>query len=76
MQLTSLSLIALLATLASALKFELASAPPGGNRRCVKQYIVKDTLVVGHYEIGPDPHNSQRIDVEIFDDAPIASKYY
>ncbi|KAI9346898.1 emp24/gp25L/p24 family/GOLD-domain-containing protein [Obelidium mucronatum] len=65
-----------LAALALGLKFDLASAPPGGTRRCVKQYITAETLVVGHYEIGPDAHNSQRIDVEIFDDAPIASKYY
>ncbi|KAJ3075760.1 vesicle coat component [Podochytrium sp. JEL0797] len=66
----------LLAASSFALKFELASAPPGGNRRCVKQYILSDTLVVGNYEIGPDNGGAQRIDVEIFDDAPIASKYY
>ncbi|KAJ3242311.1 vesicle coat component [Chytriomyces hyalinus] len=60
----------------AAIKFELPSAPPGGVRRCVKQYIAADTLIVGHYEIGPDQSNMQRVDVEVFDDAAIASKYY
>ncbi|KAJ3289180.1 vesicle coat component [Rhizoclosmatium sp. JEL0117] len=76
MQTSIAFLVVLLSTVATAIKFELTSAPPGGFRRCVKQYITTDTLVVGHYEVGPDPHGSQRIDVEIFDDATIASKYY
>ncbi|KAJ3122154.1 hypothetical protein HK100_012112 [Physocladia obscura] len=78
------AIIALAASV-GALKFELQSAPPGGNRRCVKQYLTADTLVVGHYEVGSDSQSYQRIDVEasfvarlftIFDDAPIPSKYY
>ncbi|KAI8620976.1 emp24/gp25L/p24 family/GOLD-domain-containing protein [Chytriomyces sp. MP71] len=71
-----LALTVVLALCADALKFELPSAPPGGVRRCVKQYILADTLVVGHYEVGPDNNGGQRVDVEIFDDAPVASKYY
>ncbi|KAJ3377755.1 vesicle coat component [Entophlyctis sp. JEL0112] len=75
-----------------ALKFEVPSALPGGSRRCVKQFLVANTLVVGHYEVGPDTKGGQRIDVEvlfrmhyvkylcllaqIFDDAPTSSKYY
>ncbi|KAJ3194909.1 vesicle coat component [Irineochytrium annulatum] len=60
--------------LCSAVKFELPAALGSGNRRCILQYMQKDVLAVGHFELG-DGYN-QRIDVEIYDDYTIANKYW
>jgi p24 family protein delta-1 len=42
------SILLLLASLASALKFELPAVPKGSHRpeRCVRNFVAKDTLVV------------------------------
>ncbi|KAJ3103418.1 Transmembrane emp24 domain-containing protein 10 [Phlyctochytrium planicorne] len=69
-----LVLVLLLVKLTLALKFELPSALGPGFRRCVLQYMAKDVLALGHFEIGDG--NAQRIDVEIFDDAPTPNKYW
>ncbi|KAJ3416402.1 U2 snRNP-associated SURP domain-containing protein [Chytridiales sp. JEL 0842] len=57
-----------------AVKFELPASHGSGNRRCIQQYMNKDTLAVGHFEVGPGEH--MKIDVEIFDDAAIPNKFW
>jgi hypothetical protein len=66
-----LLLASLLASLLSALpgtfalKFDLEATYPGSidHRRCVSQFIAKDTLVSGNVEVGDG--TGQRVDVEV-----------
>ncbi|KAJ3210623.1 transformer 2 beta [Dinochytrium kinnereticum] len=59
---------------ATAVKFEIPAALGPGFRRCILQYMNKDLLAVGHFEVG-DGH-AQRIDVEIFDDSATPNRYW
>lgn len=65
----SASLVALLVLFllapASALKFDLEATYPGSidHRKCVSQFIAKDTLVSGSVEVGDGAN--QRIDIEV-----------
>ncbi|KAJ3101417.1 ATP-dependent DNA/RNA helicase dhx36 [Phlyctochytrium bullatum] len=70
----ALLLLLLLTTTCDAVKFDLPAALGPGFRRCILQYMTKDLLAVGHFELG-EAH-AQRTDVEIFDDAPNPNRYW
>ncbi|ORZ39051.1 emp24/gp25L/p24 family/GOLD-domain-containing protein [Catenaria anguillulae PL171] len=70
-------LLACLAALSSAIKFELPALAAGvkdKNHRCLSAYIGKNVLVRGSVEVGPGDHQST--DVHIYDEGPNANKYY
>ncbi|KAI9011737.1 endoplasmic reticulum vesicle protein 25 [Hyaloraphidium curvatum] len=58
------------------LKFDLEATYPGSldHRKCVSQFIAKDTLVSGSVEVGEGQH--QRVDVEILDETENPNVYF
>ncbi|KAJ3070961.1 vesicle coat component [Quaeritorhiza haematococci] len=74
----SFALFAVLVFLQSvvAVKFELLAEPQGSdaNKRCISQFIGRDTYVVGTAEIS-DGYN-QNIELEIVDISPARNHYY
>lgn len=55
-----------LLTLGSAVKFDLTAALPAhveNTKRCLSQYVPKDTLVLATVNVGPG--YNQRVDLEV-----------
>ncbi|TPX32900.1 hypothetical protein SmJEL517_g04042 [Synchytrium microbalum] len=67
------SILALL-TIVNAVKFELFATPVTGTKRCVSQFIGRDVLVSGTFNIGDG--ELQISDVEISDDSPERNKFF
>lgn len=60
-----LLLAAVLISVASAVKFDLTAATPANvesTKRCLSQYVTKDTLVFATVNVGPG--YNQRVDLE------------
>lgn len=61
--------LTLLASLTSALKFDLQAFPRGGSRgpRCIRNFVSKDTLVVVTATVSGTKGDGQKVDIHIRD---------
>ncbi|KAI7855880.1 emp24/gp25L/p24 family/GOLD-domain-containing protein [Circinella umbellata] len=60
----------------AAVKFDLPAVTPDHiehSKRCLSQYVPKDTLVFARVNVGPG--YNQRVDIEIVDDAEVPNVY-
>jgi len=64
---TPLSLLLLLVSLASALKFDIVAVSGGTKPRCVRNYVGKDTLVVVTSTISGSKGDGQVVNIQIRD---------
>ncbi|GAB5589897.1 vesicle coat component [Umbelopsis nana] len=73
---SALLLLSLIATIVSAIKFDLDAYPSStafANRKCLSQYVGVNTMVIVTVKVG-EGYN-QRVDLEIYDDSESINKY-
>ncbi|RPA87990.1 ERV25 protein [Ascobolus immersus RN42] len=61
------SLLSVLASVASALKFDLVAQPKGHPPRCIRNFVVKDTLVVVTATVSGSKGDGQMVNIHIRD---------
>ncbi|OAJ39809.1 hypothetical protein BDEG_23624 [Batrachochytrium dendrobatidis JEL423] len=69
-----LFVLAFIAVSVSALRFDLLATSGQGTRKCIDQYVHKNTLVSGIVDV--PARDSQRVDAEIIDDTVNQSKHW
>lgn len=62
---TLFTLLSVLSSVATALKFDLVAQPKGHPPRCIRNFVVKDTLVVVTATVSGDRGDGQQVNIHV-----------